>query len=130
MLGVPAVPLMGGGNRFVDRHGGPSHLQDVLLVECNPGKAIPKRITDLIPNGSDHFHHLKVFSNRAKTFEDFQAIVHNFCVVMEIGDSITAIEEGHSMSEVILNTLYSPIGMFFDSTWYPKHLKQRFLKGK
>ena len=49
---------------------------------------------------------------------------------MEIGNSITAIEEGHSMSEVILNSLYSPIGMFFDSTWYPKHLKQRFLKGK
>ena len=47
---------------------------------------------------------------------------------MQIGDAITAIEEGHSLGEVIANALYSPIGILFDSRWRPKGLRMRYLR--
>ena len=121
--------MIGGGQHFIAGGGiRTPHSSDVLLIECNPGHAIPRRISELIPNGDDHLHHLKKCCKRAKTFEEFDQIVKTFNRVMEIGDSITAIEEGHSVSEVILNTLYSPIGILFDSRWSPKSFRMRFLR--
>ena len=72
-------------------------LSDVLVLEVNPGKAIPRRIRDYIPE--QHFHKLKVFCSRARNKEDFERIVSAFCDQMCDGvQAITAIEQGKCCS--------------------------------
>jgi len=90
-------------------------MNNIYMIPCNDGRPMPARLKRYISERS--FLQMRSEAGRARSIEAFQDIVLRFDERYQLHGAVRGVQQGHSMSEVIGATLFSPIGMAFGMGW-------------